>query len=92
MQQDDKINSTTFYKKIYREKGKILKEILKSEPEGIKHNQLSEKLDIHRDTLRKDIKDLLELGIVKRDGKKGKYHLSKDLNLNILIVYGLILS
>jgi hypothetical protein len=91
LQQNEKIDSVAFYKKMYLEKGKLIEEILKSEPEGIKHNQLAKKLDIHRDTLRKDMKDVLEFGIVKRDSKKGKYHLNKDLKYPDFIK-GLILS
>ena len=64
---------------------------MNTKEKGISHQKLAEKLDIHRDTLRKEMKNLLEARIVKRYGKKGKYYLSKGVEYPYFIK-GIILN
>ena len=60
----------------------ILEQLVQAGDKGLSVQFLANKLGIHRDTLRRNIKHLRNQRIVKRYGKKGNYYVSKMISSN----------
>ena len=77
MNKDDvKVGKDILHGKNKKLMNEIINEVMKKEKIGISQKELSELVDMHRDSLRRYMNALIDHGLIKRNSKKGKYYIN----------------
>ena len=77
----DKIRKELSYRS-KENRNRMLELLIKAGDKGLTQQNLANKLDLQRDTIRVHLNSLLEVGVVKRYSAKGKYYIHPEYSSN----------